>query len=381
MDDPLEEMLLEKVEKEWKEIFKGLEREARPLGHENINEYNVEKVAIHVYANNYVQMLSHHVNYVFYKDGKGTIPVADVLDFLCQEMVCGYLNMSPTDLYDELPMKEFVVCKRETYFKVYQTLGKNPDPPKAYEVSKTVERIEQVVSESCHWAHNQHAIIALDDDKAPVSGVGAAKQGIAARKIKKNFNPVIHTMVSVLTSVFLSAHLELVGDTVQDCIDALLLNVMGKTNVERVVLENLTTKDWGYNTREVSNSCRKWGMDELGSCRRERNFKYMYCDVNATSHGQWDIPLTGAAGAYFAIKTCDNGDKLFGCASHRFGRVALATTNLEEYGPFMYHLKASAGNPYEETVAVKNDDASSEDKVNITNEFNSFSIDKITASQ
>jgi len=242
-NDPLEKELLSKVEEEWAEIFKQLEKVARPLGHTNIKESNVEKVLIHVYAQKYVQMLVEHVNYVF--DEGTPIPVEDVLDFLCQEMVCAFLNISPTDLYQEKAFKDFIVCKEATYFKVYRTLGKNPDQQKAYEVSPTVEKIEKIISESCRWAYNKHAIIALDDDKVPVSGVGASKQGIAARKIEKNFNPVIHTMVSVLTSVFLSAHLELVGDTVEDCIDSLLLNVYGKQKVEKVVLDNLFSKDRG----------------------------------------------------------------------------------------------------------------------------------------
>jgi len=48
-------------------------------------------------------------------------------------------------------------------------------------------------------------------------------------------------------------------------------------------------------------------MSKVGSRKRERNFKYTYGEPDAASHGQRDIPLTGADGAYFAVKKCDNG--------------------------------------------------------------------------
>ena len=159
------------LENDWEHIMKKLEKEARPLRYERINEGNIEKVSIHVFANKYVQMLVNHTNYVH---TGGYIPVSDVLDVLCTEMVCSFLNMSPMDLFHDPAFKQFVFCDEAMYFRVYQIFAKNPDEQVPYKVSETVERIEQVISESCRWCYNRHAWISLDDDKAPVSGIGAA---------------------------------------------------------------------------------------------------------------------------------------------------------------------------------------------------------------
>jgi len=249
-DDPLEKELLCVVEKEWKAIFKDLKDKARSLGHEDLSD---PRAALHVYAQKYVSMVLEHVHRV-HSHGK-PIPVRDILDFLCMECVCAFLNISPTVVYREKAFESFILCPEATYFKIYQALGKNPDHQEPYAVSRTIENIEHIVSESCRWAYNKHSVIALDDDKAPVSGVGASALGVAARKIKKNFNPVIHTCVSVLTSVFLSAHLEQVSDTVEDCINSLILKLSRKEKVTKAVLDNLFTKDRGYNTMATSSHC------------------------------------------------------------------------------------------------------------------------------
>jgi len=296
-DDPLEQKLLGQAEKEWDDIFEHLKKVARPLGYKTINDGNIDEVLIHVLTNDYVGMLLKHTNFV-QQDEESTVPLSDVLDFLCMEIVCAYLCASPTQVYQDVAFKEFAgVCDESTYFRVYQSLGKDAEEREPYKVSPTIVEIEKIVSQSCRWAYSKSAVIALDDDKPPISGIGASKQGIAARKIKKNFHPVVHMCVSVLTSVFLSAHLELYGDRVQNCIDSLLMHMTGTQNPERIVLENLFPKDRGYNTKNNSRACRKRGMDEIGSRRRERNFKYTYGDPDAASHGQRDIPLTGADGS------------------------------------------------------------------------------------
>jgi hypothetical protein len=47
-DDPLEKQLLERVEQEWNDIVV-----ARPLGYTKIDEFNVERVVVHVYTQKY----------------------------------------------------------------------------------------------------------------------------------------------------------------------------------------------------------------------------------------------------------------------------------------------------------------------------------------
>lgn len=145
----METTLLEAAEKEWKDILKEFVTVAKPLGYGRINESNVEKVVIHVFANKYVTMLLEHANN--FTTGDQTIPTSDILDFLCTEMVCGFLNISPTNLYEEKCFKEVVICDKAVYFQVYQCLRKNPKQQVVYTVSESVEKIEKVVSESCRW--------------------------------------------------------------------------------------------------------------------------------------------------------------------------------------------------------------------------------------
>lgn len=151
--DTLDKDLLRKVGKEWNDIFEELKKQARVLGYEHVNESNVEKVAIHVYANDYVNLLLKHTNLV--TEG-ALVSRSDVLDFLCQEMCCAFLNSSPTDIFNEEMFDKFVVCDKETYFRVYQALGKNPDQPEPYVASATIKNIEKEITEICRWATRNH---------------------------------------------------------------------------------------------------------------------------------------------------------------------------------------------------------------------------------
>ena len=98
-------------------------------------------------------------------------------------------------------------------------------------------------------------IFSLDDDKVPVSGIGAGEHGIAAHKIKKNWNPVYHRLNSLITGLHVAHHLERRDDTVQDCIEILLTKATDEPLFKNIKLDNLTAKDRQYNTMNTSRHC------------------------------------------------------------------------------------------------------------------------------
>ena len=148
-----------------------------------------------------------------------------------------------------------------------------------------------------------------------------------------------------MTGLFLGGHLEKIYDTVEDCTMVLLMGLDGSTLAHQVHIENLITKDRGYNTLRNSLLCLRSGAHELGTRRKKANFIFTY--DSAPKFGQRVIPTSGEQGAYFAkMNPRISGRtnlRLYGIAFRRYGRVAILQTNKTIFGPFRWHLITKEG--------------------------------------
>ena len=290
-----------------------------------------------------------YVNSVLTREGKRRKSSTAVYDFIQTELAVLVYNKSPTVLFDREYQREWFFPMKSRYAEYMDILNALDKPMKdhiIYEEDEGILEGEKLVQRLCRAAHVPgKSIIALDDDKLRISGSKCSLYGLAAKKIGNTFGPVQHTVASIITGICLGTHLEKAHQTVLECITLLFRGLSNKQLDREVVIDNLITKDRGYNTKDTSLFCLARGADELETRKREANFPFTF---NRKPHGeQISIPERGSMGLYCAkLRPEVKGRSttvLYGFAFRRFGRVALLQTSKKEYKPFVWHYTIDHG--------------------------------------
>lgn len=162
---------------------------------------------------------------------------AHIKQFLRMEILSAVVKLSPSVIYESKSLfKNTALMPEKRYTENHQALSMNPARTPLMEKPQVLETMQNVVNRTCYKLFNSYTVGALDDDKAPMSAKSSSNYLIAARKIK-NYSPVLHNVCSVYTQLFISSHLEMVGDKVDDIIEEFFQAVQGVSHHKKVQLQ------------------------------------------------------------------------------------------------------------------------------------------------
>lgn len=282
--------------------------------------------------------------------GHPPLTMHDIIGFVRIEIYSTLFSSSPTKI-NKKPGRGSLMnnpLTQDMYFGISGILDKpgrawttfmEPDPD-----FKTLENIISDTMRPCFV--KGESVVALDDDKVAASAKYCAKYGLAAKKIKKNFGPVIHTTASVLTQLPLGIRYERRGFGVESDVKVLLKRLCDVDNIEEVNLSGtLLTKDRGYTSAKMTDLCLQANAHELGTQKREHAFPFTF-DATPTS-SQRLLTTYGCMGAYFAESKASIPTrptlKLHAVGFRQFGRVVLLHTTKPEHGTNKFHAVLHQG--------------------------------------
>jgi hypothetical protein len=287
-----------------------------------------------------------HVNAVRTRTNQSQISVRDFVSFLHFEAALFFYGVSPTMAFNNpstFVLAASVSLPRKLYFEILGCLEQPRYVQAAYELDKGLMELERAVGEqySKAWVKGK-SVVAFDDNKLGFSGKMARLHGLVVRKIGDSFGPVQHSVCSVLTGVFLGAHVEMRGESVEDILGIVFRRLTRSELVSHIdLMGTILTKDRGYNTKVTSMFCLNHGADELGTRKREGNFAFTWGKKNAKD-GQINVEMSGHPVARFAmlrpLPAVENRPtlRLHGLAWRANGRVVLLQTSAEDLGSFKW---------------------------------------------
>ena len=180
--DELDGELLSTAEKEWRKTFSDCNIEVGALGCDNIS--NDIRALLALYLTDFVKHVGRRINAVFNDENENTqnrrrssgppkqpVQNQEIAWFFHDELVCAWLNKSPTKLYASSKLRQHAKLSKKRYFEICQALSKIPDGEigEVGSVPVVLRQLEKILQETCSRHFNVHAVYALDDDKAPVS--------------------------------------------------------------------------------------------------------------------------------------------------------------------------------------------------------------------
>jgi len=216
----------------------------------------------------YVYRLKAHVNTVLTNMGKPSKTAGQIYMFLRTELYLLFFGESPSKFFGPRFRAYYPTTglSEKDHRDVTLALERPREKIKVYVPHPGLVEMETFIQDICKVGYvEETSIIALDDDKLRVSKRLCSIFGLVAKKIGKGFGPIQHGVVSIVTSLFLGGHIEKHGQSVVDCITLLFGGLTGAVLDRQIYLENLITKDRGYNTRETSMYCLSRGAHELGT--------------------------------------------------------------------------------------------------------------------
>ena len=270
----------------------------------------------------------------------------DLMCFLKTELYMVFYQCGASELFNPENRSEYAVVNsewQEPHSRVLECLSQPAGNHKALgSVDETFlgyERVLRQVSRRCFVP--RVSIVALDDDKLKIATTRLSRFGINARKIDKGFGPVLHSVASLTTGIFLGGHLEKVGESAQDSISILLKGLVNAEIERHVVFPNLITWDRAYNVNTTASSIIQKQGDVVGTRRKEANFAFTFGGSKVKKHQKY-VEEAGEMNAKWAKMK-----NFHGIAWRNHGRVVLLMTSKKKHGTKQWVFRKAEGSNIE----------------------------------
>ena len=195
--DPLEQSALEIAEEEVPILLSRIRnavglRANQPLRIRHVLSYWIQP---------YLSYVQKHTSMVLARNANHAPSSKQVKNFLRTEVAVLVYQKSPTVLFNTTSQDEWfqtMCCRPSEYFKILGALDQPMHPHTNFNVDEGLVEGERMLQNLGRIAHvPERAIIALDDEKMPISKSKCSMYGFVRKKIGKGFCPVQHSLVSV----------------------------------------------------------------------------------------------------------------------------------------------------------------------------------------
>lgn len=287
--------------------------------------------------------LRDHVN----ANGAPKFTDIDIVKFVHFEIAAAMYKTSPKRLFafDKHYQSASSIMSHGEYLAILRRLSRPKYKQDDYTFDRGIDEIEKFMSSKCRTCYiPQETIVALDDDKLSGNVRTLKKMELVCKKIKKNWGPINHAVVSVMTGIYLGGLLEKRGRSVAETVQYLCDDLADSRRAHETVVKNLITKDRGYNTKVVSDLCLRLQARELGSRRKETNFPFTF--GRTPTESQELVEETNHFVARWATVKVNMENRadtitLSGIAWRCDGRVALLQTSEKCMGAFHWTYDTS----------------------------------------
>lgn len=218
-----EQFFLESAFTEWDQVLSQLQNEG--VWRNWKEESSPQTHLIEYFLSEYLEKLWKHVNTVRRRLNKRNKSWESMVHFVQVEMISASFKTSPTKMYQGKLLGPIVkkYMREVEYFEILEALQKPVDgSPEPYSLDKEIVDLETTVANVCCKLFTKTSIVAIDDDKIPITGKGVSYYGFASHQIKNHLGPVNHMAASLLTSLSLGTRLERRGDTTDQIVRALI---------------------------------------------------------------------------------------------------------------------------------------------------------------